>query len=329
MSERHSSSAEKRAKVVGLSIAAGGFIILLFMVSRFVATETPAGNEGPSSDTKKMIEALRSVTPQEIRGLMRPASRVASETSSPAALETASQPAASERLRTTSSRSQNYLKDKEIIEQYRAINPAAAADEEGVSSNGESVLRYRPRPFAAGAGQQGAPGGVRVVGRGAGEEKGSVDLHNVSLKARLKFSIRSSASNAIVAETTQEAAGIPAGSLLYGSGSFANKRTYVQFTKMRVGEAEYAIKGYAISGRDPGIPSEVIEIGNNAKITFTSGVTDAAGRVLDNLAATATGGATSGVISGTAGEFKEKNEQERARYEYRVGAGTVFVVYIE
>jgi len=328
MSEMRSSAAEKRAKVMGLSIAAGGVVALLFIVNRFFVGGSPTATEEPALDTKKMLESLRSVTPQEIRGLARPASRVTTETAGKNASETPGQPSV-ERPRTASSRSLNYLKDKEIIEQYRAVNPAAAADDGSAAPSGESALRYRPRPFSAGNAQNSPQGGVRVVGRDEEKRTAALDLHDVSLKARLKFSIRSSASNAIVAETTQEVAGIPAGSLLYGTGSFANKRTYVQFHKIRVGEKEYEIKGYAVSGRDPGIPSEVIEIENNAKITFASGVTDAAGRVLDNLAATATGGATSGVISGTAGELKEKNEQERARYEYRVGAGTVFTVYVE
>lgn len=328
MSEMRSSAAEKRAKVMGLSIAAGGVVALLFIVSRFFVGGSPEHPAEPSADTKKMLEALRSVTPQEIRGLARPTPRSAPENAGTATSETSDQPSG-ERPRIASSRSLNYLKDKEIIEQYRAINPAAAADDGSAAPAGESALRYRPRPFSAGAEQKEVQGGVRVVGRETGGQKKTMDLHDVSLKARLKFSIRSSASNAIVAETTHEVAGIPAGSLLYGTGSFANKRTYVQFHKIRVGDREYEIKGYAVSGRDPGIPSEVIEIENNAKITFASGVTDAAGRVLDNLAATATGGATSGVISGTAGELREKNEQERARYEYRVGAGTMFTVYVE
>ncbi len=328
MSERRSAADEKRAKVIGLSIAAGGLLALLFIIGRFFEGGSAEVREEPSADAKKMLETLRTVTPQEIRGLTRPASRAATETAGTTPSETPTQPSV-ERPRTVSSRSLNYLKDKEIIEQYRAVNPAAAADDGSAVPSGESALRYRPRPFSAGSAQNSLQGGVRVIGREEGDRKKAMEFHDLLLKARLKFSIRSSASNAIVAETTQEVTGIPAGSLLYGTGSFANKRTYVQFHKVRIGENEYEIKGYAISGKDPGIPSEVIEIENNAKITFTSGVTDAAGRVLDNLAATATGGAMSGVISGTAGELKEKNEQERARYEYRVGAGTMFTVYIE
>jgi len=336
MDSLSSATSAKRRLITGITLAVLGAAVCAIIVGRSFSGGDGQRETNVSPDTKKMLEELRAVTPHDLRRLSPKAARTTGETQSqqssreesPAASpEIVSRPLAAKS--TSASRRENYRKDLDIIEQYKELSPTVAATD-SLSTGEESALRYRPRPFSAG-GESEVKGGVRVVGRtrGADTAETVLSLHDTTIRARLKFSIRSSASNTIVAETTTDVPGVPAGSLFYGTGSFANKRTYVQFTKVRIGTAEYPVKAYAISGKDPGIPSEVIEIENNAKITFTSGVTDAAGKVIDNLAATASSGVTSGIISGTAGEVKNKNEQERARYEYRVGAGTIFNVYVE
>ncbi len=228
----------------------------------------------------------------------------------------------------TGGKGANYQKDKDIIAQYEQINPGAAAAD-GTATGGDS-LRYRPRPFAAGSsgtGQQ--QGGITIKGRDTAPTTGAITLHNVQIKARLKFAIRSSAGNTIIAETTTALDNIPQGAIFYGSASFQNKRTYVTFEKVRIGDMEYTLKASAISGKDPGIASEITEIDSNAKITFKSGVFDAAGKALDNIASQATGGATSGIISNTGQDVKANNEKDRVTWEYRVAAGTTFTIYIE
>lgn len=331
-------TSSKTGKLTGITVVVVGVIVLGIIVLKVIGGNTDVPEKSTESNTKKLLEGLKSYDQRDIRNMQerRPvaapqesplpaANTPAPEEQPSAAPQTAQAP------RPKTGKGANYYKDKDIIEQYKEVNPgAAAAEGTAPAANPEgNSLRYRPRPFSAGSTGDNK-GGIRITGRDTGPQKtNTIQLHNTQLKARLKFSIRSSASNSITAESNQDIENIPAGSIFYGSGSFSNKRTYVQFNRVRIGETEYDVKAYAISGKDPGIPSEVIEIENNAKITFTSGVMDATGKVLDNLVSSATAGAGSGVVNDTTGEVKDKNEQQRARYEYRVGAGTTFTIYIE
>lgn len=334
--------AKSRMLGIGISVA-GALVFAVFLGFQLFGGGEKKTEKDPAVDeTQEMMKGMRKVAPSDLRGLKERDKQadqqnydMPGEAKPEPAKEGSEKPTfsptkgsgAGERRPASGGPSKNFEKDKDIIEQYKDINPAAAAG----GAEGGTSLRYRPRPFAAGSGND-TKGGVTYTNQPnikSGGDTGEFPLHDVQVRARLKFSIRSSASNQITAVSDVDMDGLPAGAIFYGSGSFSNKRTYVQFNKVRSGDREYSIKAYAVSGKDPGIASEVIEIENNAKITFTSGVTDAAGKVLDNLASTATGGATSGIVNGTAGEVKDKNEQERARYEYRVGAGTGFIVYIE
>lgn len=336
---------DAKSRALGIGVVVVGVIAIAVLSIGYLGggKETGAVRDEAADETAEMMKGLKQVSPSDLRGLKkREASprenygmpeeekpATGGEEAKPSFAPTRSAGTGQRQPSSGGPSGSNFEKDRDIIEQYKNIDPAAAA---AGNPEGGSSLRYRPRPFSAGSTSD-TKGGVYYTNRpdakGGKEDTGALPLHDVQVQSRLKFSIRSSASNQITAVSDADLEGLPAGSIFYGSGSFSNKRTYVQFNKVRVGDREYSIKGYAVSGKDPGIASEVIEIENNAKITFTSGVTDAAGKVLDNLVSTATGGTTSGIVSGTAGEVKDKNEQERARYEYRVGAGTGFIIYIE
>lgn len=192
-------------------------------------------------------------------------------------------------------------------------------------SAGDSPLRYKARPVQTGSSGE---SGIYVKNNKENTQP-SVSISDVSVKVRLKFAIRSSAGNSIIAVSRESVGQIPEGALFYGRASFSNHRSYVNFSSVKINGGKYDITGYAVSGKDPGISSEVKKIRDNASIAFKAGVVDAAGKVVENVVSEATGGHAAGVVSQSIGEKKRDVEKEKAHYEYYVPPGTPFVLYIE
>ena len=84
-----------------------------------------------------------------------------------------------------------------------------------------------------------------------------------------------------------------------------------------------------MTGKDPGLPSEVTEIaGENAGSSLKAGAIGVAGQVADNTLANVTQGATRGVLSESTKDLQKQHEEQKKQYEYFVPAGTVFTIYV-
>jgi len=220
----------------------------------------------------------------------------------------------------------NRIKDEEILEKYAtAVDPA----------NSENIAGTRSgrRHFVPGGSS--SQGGVFIKGGSKNKENGkTLDISDIKIKVRLEFSIRSTAASTIVAVTTEDHDRIPKGSEFYGSASgYVNKRTQIMFNKLIVNGVEFSIKGFAISGRDPGIESEVTDIAKeNIDSSVKQGITQTAANVVAKYAGVAgnvTGEAASNTVDPASAEIKKQQEANKMTQEYRVPAGTSFFIYLE
>ena len=221
-------------------------------------------------------------------------------------------------------RNKNEEKDREILEAYAKMSDAAASD---LTQTG------RKRRFVPGGENSG--GGVFVKGKkDAGKKENMFALHDVKVKVKLDFSIRSTAQSTVVATVLEETDRIPKGAKFYGSAkSFVNKRTQLAFSKLIIGMEEFSVKGFAVSGKDPGIESEVTDISDeNIKSEVKQGITKTAGTILTGLAGSvgSTAGTTAAnTVNPAAAELAKQEEANKMKQEYRVPAGTSFFVYLE
>ncbi|MBP5407219.1 hypothetical protein J6Z19_08765 [bacterium] len=221
-------------------------------------------------------------------------------------------------------RNKNEEKDREILENYAKLSDAAAYSPASAG---------RKRRFVPGG--NGKSGGVFLKN---GEKHRNGDkifkLHDIKIKVKLDFSIRSTAQSTVVATVVEEIEEIPKGAKFYGTAkSFINKRTQLAFSKLIIGGEEFSVKGFAVSGKDPGIESEVTDIsGENVKSEVKQGMTKTVGAVITGLAGSV--GSTAGIAAGNtvnpaASELEKQEETNKMRQEYRVPAGTAFFVYLE
>ena len=221
-------------------------------------------------------------------------------------------------------KNKNEENDREILEAYAKLSDAAASG---------SVQSGRKRRFVPGG--EGAGGGVVIKGKKEVRGKENLfALHDVKVKVKLDFSIRSTAQSTVVATVLEEIGEIPKGAKFYGvAKSFVNKRTQLSFSKLMIGTEEFSVKGFAVSGKDPGIESEVTDIsGENIKSEVKQGFTKTAGAVVTRLAGSvgSTAGTTAAnTVNPAAAELAKQEESNRMRQEYRVPAGTSFFVYLE
>jgi len=220
----------------------------------------------------------------------------------------------------------NRIKDEEILAKYAtAVDPAG--------SDSGSGTRSGRRHFVPGGSS--AQGGVFIKGgesvKGGGK---TLDISDIKIKVRLEFSIRSTAASTIVAVVTEESGKIPKGAKFYGSASgYVNKRTQIRFNKLMMNGEEFSIKGFAISGRDPGIESEVTDIAKeNIDSSVKQGITQTAANVVAKYAGVAgnvTGDAAANTVDPASSEMKKQQEANKMTQEYRVPAGTAFFIYLE
>jgi hypothetical protein len=221
-------------------------------------------------------------------------------------------------------RNKNEEKDREILEAYAKMSDAAASD---------ATQTARKRRFVPGGESSG--GGVFVkVKKEVGGKDNIFALHDVKVKVKLDFSIRSTAQSTVVATVLEEVGEIPKGARFYGSAkSFVNKRTQLAFSKLIIGKEEFSVKGFAVSGKDPGIESEVTDIADeNIKSEVKQGITKTAGAVVSRLAGSVgstAGAAAANTVNPATAELSKQEEANKMKQEYRVPAGTSFFVYLE
>jgi len=226
----------------------------------------------------------------------------------------------------------NTKKDEEILAKYAsAIDPAASGNE--ISGNPRAARRH----FVPGSGGDASRGrGGVFIKREEEDDKveKKLNLHNVKIRVRLEFSIRSTAPGTVVAVVTEGSDKIPQGSKFYGrSSGHANKRTQLIFDRVVVGGVSYSIKGFAIQGRDPGIESEVTDI---SKENLDPVVKQGVAKTLSGIAVGVAGGAHSiagdaaaNTINPASNEVQGQQDAHKMRQEYRVPAGTSFFIYLE
>jgi len=220
----------------------------------------------------------------------------------------------------------NYQKDEEILQKYAlAIDPASSENSALNSRNGR-------RHFVPGGGD--SKGGVFIKNDKMLSTQKALDIHNLQIKVKLEFSIRSTSASTVVATVIEESGAIPKGSKFYGTATgYINKRTQLSFSKLISGDAEYSVKGFAISGRDPGIESEVTDISSeNAASSVKQGMVRTVSNIAVKLAGTtgAVGGeAASNTVDPASSEVQKQAEANKMTSEYRVPAGTSFFIYLE
>lgn len=328
--EKKLKAALKRKKLMGFWMVIGGiFLIILIVIFKYSGKNEIAKDIDPSQ-TPEMLKQLEQskVSPDQLR---RQKAKPSTEEDikklgdTPSSQQDPSQADHSTQKRqpvTGGGSSKNYESDKQIISKYENMNPTATGGEPAFTE------RKKPIPFTPG-GSAGNMGGIHWVDAQPNTHKLTATISGDSVKAKLLLAIRSSDGSTIMAITQLDIEKLPEGSTCYGSGSFSNKRTYIKFNRCKTSNGEIAVNGRATTGRDPGIVSELIEITNNAGITFKTGIFDAAGRVLDTVVSNTTGGATSGIINNTTGDVKASNEAQKASFEYFVPANTTFNIYFE
>ena len=215
----------------------------------------------------------------------------------------------------------NAAKDEEILKQYSEIDPGAAAS--GSAGHGAGLAKLNALPQRQGG------GGLNIVRAQNTEKQEKASYYNLELKAKLKFGVRSSGGNSVVATINEAKGDFPEGSIFYGEATFNNKRTFVRFTHAQAGERKIVLDGRAMMGKDPGLPSEVTEIaGQNAESSLKAGAIGVAGQVADNTLANVTQGATRGVLTESTKDLQKQQEEQKKQYEYFVPAGTVFTIYV-
>lgn len=224
-------------------------------------------------------------------------------------------------IRKSGSPNKNTVKDEEILEKYSGANAGA------------EVVQARRKGFKPGGSQK--EGGVYIKGTKSDKPDSQEFIHkNIKIKVKLQFSIRSTASTTVVAVVTQGTEQVPEGSKFYGNASgYANSRTQIRFSKLLSAGQEFSINGFAISGQDPGIPSEVTDVsGENIKAGVKQGIGKTAANILQNVTSRVSGGvadASSNTTDPVNAEYQQKEEANKMTQEYRVPAGTGFYIYLE
>ena len=321
---RHEENPDKysalRRKVTFILFLSGLFLILLiFTIALFKGGEKSRKDENRETKFTDFSELARGRVVGDIKSAMNAKHKKNIETE---AEEKHAEPPA--KAVAAKKRNKNEEKDREILEAYAKMSDAAA-------SGGTQAVRKRH--FVPGGESSG--GGVFVKGRKNEAKKENLfALHDVKVKVKLDFSIRSTAQATVVATVLEETGEIPKGAKFYGSAkSFINKRTQLAFSKLIIGTDEFAVKGFAVSGKDPGIESEVTDIADeNIKSEVKQGITKTAGTILTGLAGSvgsAAGATAANTVNPAAAELSKQEEANKMKQEYRVPAGTSFFVYLE
>ena len=323
-SHRHEENPDKyaalRRKVTFIAFLSALFLILpVFTIALFKGGEKSGKDENRETKFTDFSELARGRVVGDIKSAMNAKHKKNFEVETEKKRAEAPAKAAAPKKR-----NKNEEKDREILEAYAKMSDAAA-------SGGTQTARKRR--FVPGGESQG--GGVFVKGRKNEAKKENLfALHDVKVKVKLDFSIRSTAQATVVATVLEETGEIPKGAKFYGSAkSFVNKRTQLAFSKLIIGTDEFSVKGFAVSGKDPGIESEVTDIADeNIKSEVKQGITKTAGTILTGLAGSvgSTAGATAAnTVNPAAAELAKQEEANKMKQEYRVPAGTSFFVYLE
>ena len=311
-------------KVVFFALLSGMvFVTALFTAISFSGGRKEKENSSESLKISDFSEFARGRLSGNIKSAMNIQKRMEFPESAPVE-KSKKVPEPSPKKAVSKHKNKNEEKDREILESYAKLSDAAAYQQASAG---------RRRRFVPGG--NGKSGGVFLKGGEKSEKSDKTfKLHDVKIKVKLDFSIRSTASSTVVATVTDGIDEIPKGSKFYGTAkSFVNRRTQLAFSKLIAGKEEFSVKGFAVSGKDPGIESEVTDIaGENVKSEVRQGLTKTVGTVLTGLAGsvgTAAGTTADNTVNPAAAELERQEETNKMKQEYRVPAGTAFFVYLE
>lgn len=321
------SSRQKRLVIVLLSVFSG--LIALSAVSELKPSENTeeraANNDNEIFESyarERLSGSIRSAMNQETRR------EITEQTEK-------SKPAAPQKSR-PSGGGKNRKKDEEILLEYARMSDAAA-DAPIQKKEGSVNTPTARRRFVPGGGDDLKRGGGITIKstRNNGTDKTQVrDLHDTRVKVKLDFSILSTAPSTVVATVIEGNGPVPAESKFYGRAvRFINKRTQISFSELLIGDRKISVKGFAVSGKDPGVESDITDI---ASQNISLSVREGAAKTLANTAlniASAIGGGVAEAAGSTVGpaesELNRQNEANRMTQEYRVPAGKTFFVYLE
>ena len=230
----------------------------------------------------------------------------------------------------------NQKKDEEILLKYAEMSDAAA-DSPVQKNEAQPSARSARRSFLPGSGEEmKRHGGITIKGSGSAEsnERNKLDMHDTRVKVRLDFSILSTAPSTVVATVIEENEAIPANSKFYGKAvRFINKRTQISFSELLIGSKKVNVKGFAVSGKDPGVESEITDIASqNINLSVRQGAARTLANTALNIASAIGGGvadAAGNTVNPAASELNRQEEANRMTQEYRVPAGKTFFVYLE
>lgn len=311
------------------ALIAGAVLLLVVTIIPQMTRKTPKTEEEKGIvDSDEILKQMREYDERDIKRqeARKPRGGI-QETPLPKTEEPQQQtqqggtPAAPKRQGNGGGAGRNAAKDEEILKQYSEIDPGAAASSSAGHGAGLAKLNALPQ-------RQGG-GGLNIVGAQNTEKQEKASYYNLELKAKLKFGVRSSGGNSVVATINEAKGDFPEGSIFYGEATFNNKRTFVRFTHAQAGERKIVLDGRAMMGKDPGLPSEVTEIaGQNAESSLKAGAIGVVGQVADNTLANVTQGATRGVLNESTKDLQKQQEEQKKQYEYFVPAGTVFTIYV-
>jgi len=230
----------------------------------------------------------------------------------------------------------NQKKDEEILMKYAQMSDAASASQVDKDESRKSTPSARRRFVPGGGEELKRAGGITMKGsRSSGTKKTDAsDLHDTRVRVRLDFSILSTAPSTVVATVIEGNDLVPADSKFYGRAvRFINKRTQISFSELLTGGRKVNVKGFAVSGKDPGVESDVTDIASrNINLSVRAGATRTLADTALNIASAIGGGvadAAGNTVTPAASELNRQNEAERMTQEYRVPAGRTFFVYLE
>ena len=322
---------DARRKRLGIIVlGALGFVVLVVIVAVALKFREPEKvTTNPAQDLTMQYTRGQITSPDELQGRMNKAKgqelKIAAtpEDKKPAPAKQTSTNTVPEHAAAPKAGS-NYKKDAEIIKKYEEINPAAASGAPASAVLQIANNRASRSTFQAGGD---APGMAR---RTSDPSAPTLTLRDVRIRAKLEFGIISTTGNKVVAVTTEEAPGLPAGAKFLGTASFAGKRVQIQFSQVITGGQKFEVRGTAIQGNDPGLAADVEEMsGKNLGTNVAAGAAQVIANVANNVGARVTGGATQGIVDRQASDVQADQDAKRDSIEYKVPAKTPFIIYIE
>jgi len=228
----------------------------------------------------------------------------------------------------------NRNKDRDIIAKYEQINPEAITGTAPPAQPGYSADPYERNRMNRNVSTPGGAAARSSQDRSNPGKNDALGLHDARIRARLVYTLLSTAPGEVIAEATEPLGQIPAGSKFYGSASYNNQRAFISFHSVLINGQKTTIQARAFQGNDPGLSAAVSDISSaNLGSNVAAGLAKTAGQVASGLAGTFAGGtagsAVQNVVDPQTRDYTTQKEASKETVEYRVEARTPFIIYFE